>query len=142
MSKLAMRTLLNKSDLCCIILNTECPEEQVPEELHSFFHYINTAEVEDGDWFIEMIHNLVIGYQRDEEVAYMATLEEEYLRKCILAERKGLAEGLEKVHADEREMLNKLNNLLLESGRLDVLKKSLTDASFQEALLEEFGLTE
>lgn len=128
------------------MLNTECPEEQVPEELHSFFHYINTAEVEDGDWFVETIHELVIGYQSDEEVAYMATLEEEYLRKSILAERKGHAEGLEKGlekgHADERETLNKLNNLLLESGRLDDLKKTLTDIAFQEALLKEFGLTE
>lgn len=117
-----------------IMLNTECPEEQVPEELYSFFHYINTAEVENGDWFIEMIHDLVIGYQNDEEVAYMATLEEEYLRKSILAERK--------CQKETTERLNKLNSLLLENGRFEDLKKSLTDIAFQEALLKEFGLTE
>jgi len=114
------------------LLNTKCPEEKVPEEFRSFFHYINTNEVEGNDWFVETIHQLVLRYQSDEEVARVATLEEEFMRKEILAERKGQEETTAR--------LNKLNSLLLENDRIEDLKNSLNDVKFQKQLLEEFGL--
>ncbi|MBQ4649766.1 MAG: Rpn family recombination-promoting nuclease/putative transposase [Firmicutes bacterium] len=76
-----------------IMLNTKCSEEKVPEELRSLFHYINTEEAYGEDWFVDTIHEQVLRYQSDEEVARVATLEEEYMRKNILAEQKGRAEG-------------------------------------------------
>ena len=115
-----------------IILNTKCAQEKVPQELQGLFHYINTEEVDEGDWFVEMIHQMVLRYQSDEEVANMATLEEEYLRKNTLAERKGRAEGEERV--------NKLNKLLVEAGRTDDLQKAIVDSEYQQALFKEFGL--
>ena len=69
------------------------------------FHYINTEEVDEGDWFVEMIHQMVLRYQSDEEVANMATLEDEYMRKNTLAERRGREEG----RGEERERLEEFN---------------------------------
>ncbi len=119
-----------------IILNTKCAQEKVPQELQGLFHYINTEEVDEGDWFVEMIHQMVLRYQSDEEVANMATLEDEYMRKNTLAERKGRAEG----RIEEREVLNKLNALLAEQGRIDELIRATKDETFQKQLLAEFGL--
>lgn len=125
-----------------ILLNTRCPEEKVPQELRSLFRYINTEEVADGDEFVEMIHELVVSYQSDKEVLQIMTLEEEYIRKAEIAieyaEEEARAEG----RADERARLNKLNDMLLADNRLDDLKKSFNDKTFQQRLLEEFGLDE
>jgi len=104
------------------------------------FHYINTEEVDEGDWFVEMIHQMVLRYQSDEDVANMATLEDEYLRKNTLAERKGRAEGRAEGLAEGQERVNKLNQLLVEAGRTDELQKSIVDSEYQQALFEEFGL--
>ena len=111
-----------------IVLNTKCPQEKVPPELQGLFHYINTEEVDEGDWFVEMIHQMVLRYQSDEEVANMATLEDEYLRKSTLAVRKST------------ERLNKLLVLLAEQGRIDEAVSAAKDAELQQKLLEEFGL--
>jgi len=54
---------------------------------------------------------------------------------------KGLAEGEERGAAKTTERLNKLNDLLMEAGRIDDLKKSWKNPAFQQQLLEEFGLT-
>lgn len=119
-------------DSYIIILNTMCADNNIPEELKSFYHYINTEAVESNDWFVERIHERVLRYQTDEEVTHMATLEDEYLRRNTLAVREGRAE--------EREMLNKLTALLLEADRISDLKRSTEEPEFQQVLLEEFGL--
>jgi len=114
------------------MLNTKCPEEKIPEEFRSFFHYINTAEVAEDDWFVEMIHQLVLRYQSDEEVVSVATLEEEFMRKEILAEERG--------HANATGKLNKLTVLLAEQGRMEDIVRAAKEPEFQKQLLEEFGL--
>lgn len=119
-----------------IILNSTSPAEKVPESLRSLFRYVNTQEVDSDDTFVQTIHDRVLKYQSDEEVVYNMTLEEEYLRRETKAERKGRAEG----RAEATDRLNKLNNLLLDAGRMDDLKKSLNDSAYQQQLLAEFGL--
>ena len=118
-----------------ILLNTICSEEKIPQGFHGLFHYIDTEEVED-DWFVEKIHQLVIRYQNDEEVSYMATLEDEYLRKMTKAEREGRAEGA----AEMAERLNKLTMSLIKESRISDLEKAASDPDFQKQLLEEFGI--
>ncbi len=90
-----------------IIINTKCPEDKVPESLRPLFHYINTQEVDPEDSFVQTIHDRVLLYQGDKEVAFNMTLEEEYLREMTKAARKGhedgLAEGHEKGLAEGRE---------------------------------------
>ncbi len=68
------------------------------------------------------------------------TLEEEYLRRETKAERKGRAAGLDEGRAEATDRLNKLNDLLLDAGRMDDLKKSFHDSAYQQQLLAEFGL--
>ena len=147
-----------------IIINTKCPEEKVPEGLRPLFHYINTQEVDPLDSFVQTIHDRVLLYQGDKEVAFNMTLEEEYLKEITKAKRKGhedglkagleegrekglaegrekgLAEGREKGAADMQERLNQLNLRLMELGRLEELQKSFTDAVLQRQLLEEFEI--
>lgn len=53
---------------------------------------------------------------------------------------EGCAEGLAEGRAEERERINKLNDMLLEAGRIDDLKASIRDVEFQKRLFEEFGL--
>ena len=49
---------------------------------------------------------------------------------------KGKAVGRE----EERERLNKLNNLLIEADRISDLKRATKDFDYQQQLLEEFEL--
>ena len=40
----------------------------------------------------------------------------------------------------DRRVLNRLNDLLLEDGRIEDLKRSTKDIDFQQKLLDEYGL--
>ena len=40
----------------------------------------------------------------------------------------------------DRRVLNRLNDLLLEDGRIEDLKRSTKDIGFQQKLLDEYGL--
>ena len=111
-----------------IILNTICPSEKVPEELRSLFNYINTEDVAPGDWFVEMIHDRVLKFQSDEEVAFNMTLEEEYLRKCTLAAQKGIAKGMEEgIAKGMEEGLAKGREEGLAKGREEGLAKGMEE---------------
>jgi len=66
----------------------------------------------------------------------MATLEDEYMRKNTLAERRGREEG----RGEERERLNKLLVLLAEQGRVDEAVKAASDVELQNRLLDEFNI--
>lgn len=123
-----------------ILLNTTCPEEKVPASLKSLFRYINSAGVTPGDGLIEQIHDRVVNLQDDWEVASSMTMEEEYLRRITKAEREAAAKGLEEGRAKGRADINKLTALLLHSGRIADLERSVTDPVFQDELLKEFGL--
>ena len=125
-------------------------------ELRPLFQYIKTESVNPDDSFVSMIHQRVLKYQNDEEVAYNMTLEEDFLREREKAERKGceigmaegreagLAEGREAGLAEGRvemqERINKLGLQLKAAGRLDDLFHSMEDTAYQQQLLEEFKL--
>ena len=51
-------------------------------------------------------------------------------------EKRGIQRGIER----DRRALNKLNDLLLEDGRIEDLKRSTKDSDFQQKLLDEYGL--
>jgi len=153
-----------------IIVNTECSPEKVPESLRPLFRYINTQEVDPEDRFVGAIHERVLKYQGDEEVAYNMTLEEDFLRERTKAQREGRAEGLAEGRAeglaegraeglaegraeglaegraegaaDMARRLNKLGLLLQAAGRADDYFRSMEDPAFQQQLLEEFGLND
>ena len=121
-------------DAYTIVLNTRCSSEKVPAELKAFYEYINDPSRSEGSKLVRDIDERVQKYNSQEWRIKRMRFDE--LR------REQYELGVAKGHADERETLNKLNDLLLESGRLDDLKKSLKDKAFQQNLLEEFGLAE
>jgi len=139
-----------------IIVNTKCSPEKVPEGLRPLFHYINTQEVDPQDRFVGAIHDRVLKYQSDEEVAYNVTLEEDFLRERTKAQRAGRAEGRAEGLAEGRaeglaegeaigtarmaERLNRLALQLASQNRMDDYVRAASDQMFQQQLLEEFDL--
>ena len=55
--------------------------------------------------------------------------------------QRGMQRGIQRGIERERRALNRLNDLLLEDGRIEDLKRSTKDSDFQQKLLDEYGLT-
>ena len=55
--------------------------------------------------------------------------------------QRGMQRGIQRGIERDRRALNKLNDLLLEDGRIEDLKRSTKDSDFQQKLLDEYGLT-
>ena len=55
-------------------------------------------------------------------------------------EKRGIQRGMQRGIERERRALNKLNDRLLEDGRIEDLKRSTRDSDFQQKLLDEYGL--
>ena len=51
-------------------------------------------------------------------------------------EKRGIQRGIER----DRRAVNRLNDLLLEDGRIEDLRRSTKDIDFQQKLLDEYGL--
>ena len=61
-----------------IILNAGCTCEKVPDELKTFFDYLNDRIIVSGkDAFVEDIHREVLKHNRGKELIALMTLEEE-----------------------------------------------------------------
>lgn len=115
-------TYLN-DDSHTIILNTACPLNKVPDKLKPLYAYINDSHSCD-DEFIKELDSCVQKYNSPEWRQKQMTLEH------IIEREKEIIAG----------KINRLNALLIESGRIDDLKKSTEDHEYQEKLFEEFGL--
>ncbi len=116
-----------------IVLNTKCSPEKVPPELKAFYDYMNDSSKCEGSQLVKDIDDRVRKYNTNDWRVKRMRFEE--LRREQY--EKGLAEGA----ADATERLNKLNDVLMEAGRIEDLKKSWKDTAFQQQLLEEFGLS-
>ena len=55
-------------------------------------------------------------------------------------EQRGMQRGIQRGIERDRRVLNRLNDLLLEDGRIEDLKRSTKDSDFQQKLLDEYGL--
>ena len=119
-----------------IILNVSCPEENVPEELRTFFAYLKTGEVDEDDPLILRMDELVREANRDERVRRAMTLEEQHKHDLYIAKRDGRAEG----KAEEATKFSSLILRLTETGRSEDLVKAAEDSDYREKLFAEFGL--
>ena len=54
--------------------------------------------------------------------------------------QRGMQRGIQRGIERDRRVLNRLNDLLLEDGRIEDLKRSTKDSDFQQKLLDEYGL--
>ena len=115
-----------------IVLNTACTPEKVPENLRALYAYINDPSKSEGSALVKAIDERVKKFNGRDWRWRQVTLEYMMLDEY----RKGKAEG----KAEATERLNRLNDLLVESDRLEDLKRSTKDPAYQQQLLEEFGL--
>ena len=86
------------------------------------------------DAFLKMM-KAVTGDHRYEEVRKTVRKGERITMCEVLDYRE--KRGIER----DRRALNRLNDLLLEEGRIEDLKRSTKDSDFQQKLLDEYGLT-
>ena len=115
-----------------IVLNTACAPEKAPEGLRALYEYINDPSKSEGSALVKAIDERVKKFNGRDWRWRQVTLEYMMLEEY----HKGKAEG----KAEMAAQLNKLNDFLMESGRLEDLKKSFYDPAFQQQLFEEFGL--
>ena len=85
------------------------------------------------DAFLKMM-KAVTGDHRYEEVRKTVRKGEDITMCEVLDYRE--KRGIER----DRRVLNRLNDLLLEDGRIEDLKRSTKDSDFQQKLLDEYGL--
>ena len=76
----------------------------------------------------------VTGDQRYEEVG-KSVRKGEHITMCEVLDYRE-KRGIER----NRRVLNRLNDLLLEDGRIEDLKRSTKDIDFQQKRLDEYGL--
>ena len=76
----------------------------------------------------------VTGDHRYEEVG-KSVRKGEHITMCEVLDYRE-KRGIER----NRRVLNRLNDLLLEHGRIEDLKRSTKDIDFQQKLLDEYGL--
>ena len=76
----------------------------------------------------------VTGDQRYEEVG-KSVRKGEHITMCEVLDYRE-KRGIER----NRRVLNRLNDLLLEDGRIEDLKRSTKDIDVQQKLLDEYGL--
>lgn len=76
----------------------------------------------------------VTGDHRYEEVG-KSVRKGEHITMCEVLDYRE-KRGIER----NRRVLNRLNDLLLEDGRIEDLKRSTKDIDFQQKLLDEYGL--
>ena len=76
----------------------------------------------------------VTGDHRYEEVG-KSVRKGEHITMCEVLDYRE-KRGIER----DRRVLNRLNDLLLEDGRIEDLKRSTKDIDFQQKLLDEYGV--
>ena len=129
-----------------IILNSKYSKEKAAENLRSLFRYINESEVTPGDRFVETVHERVEALQESEEVKNVMTLEEEFRIRLKRAAKEAAKEAeaavkevkeVKEAAEAEAGRLGQLYEYLLDSGRLEDLKKALHDPEYRERLFKE-----
>ncbi len=119
-----------------IMVNMECPEENIPEELRTFYSFVNHGEVAENDPFICKIHNRVEQANRCREVCEIMTVEDEI--RMLEQFRADLEQKIGKLHAanqqlaSEKEQLEGANQQLAsEKEQLEGTNQQLTSEKEQ-----------
>ncbi|MBR6402619.1 MAG: Rpn family recombination-promoting nuclease/putative transposase [Eubacterium sp.] len=112
-----------------IFLNTKGTMNDIPEPLKNFLEYIDTGSVTDD--FTRELDETVVEVRKDKKWRNrIMTVEELIKDEAKIAKREGRQE--------ERKLLNKLTELLINDDRIDDLKKSSIDSNYQDILIAEY----
>jgi predicted transposase/invertase (TIGR01784 family) len=100
-----------------IVLDIKCPSGKIPKELESFFSYVSTEEIDEGDEFIKEIHQRVEEANHDAGVIEIMTLDEDM--KMRLARVKEALEDAEEALEEAKKHEAFAFDRGLEQGRAD-----------------------
>ena len=135
-----------------IFLNTKADQGNIPEELRSFYNYIDKREIDDSDEFIRSIHEEVVELNdetewRDSYMTFGELMDERYEDGFEEGLAKGKAEGLAEGLAEGKaEGLSEGKAEGLAEGKAEGLAqaaKNLRDAGLPvDAISKATGLTE
>ena len=116
-----------------IVLDIKCPSGKIPKELESFFSYVSTEEIDEGDEFIKEIHQRVEEANHDAGVIEIMTLEEHAKMHEAFAFDRGLEQGLEqgreqgleqgRVEGEKASLLESARKMHVEGLDADLIKK-------------------
>lgn len=115
--------LLLEDEQYTLILNAECPMENCPAELQTFYAYLKDGTVADDDVLIQKIHQQVEQANQIEEVQNLMTLQEEMdmqkereeTLKAQLAEAEAARNEAEAARHEMEAELKKLRKQLAEA---------------------------
>ncbi len=132
--------------LCIRMLNLTQIENVTDEERQStlyqwakLFRATTWEEIKmlaNKDSSISEFTSTLYEMSEDEKIYQQCLARERYERDKLSCVAYGKKQGLE----EGRDQINKLNHLLIESNRLDDLKRSTADSAYQAELLKEFNL--
>ena len=125
-----------------IVLDIKCPSGKIPKELESFFSYVSTEEIDEGDEFIKEIHQRVEEANHDAGVIEIMTLEEHAKMHEAFAFDRGLEQGLEQGfkqgHA-EGEVAGETRGLL--QGKIESARKMQAEGLDADFIKKITGLS-
>lgn len=98
----------------------------------------SSQEIKHVDEFLKLLQALT-GDERYYEVLDVL----EGFKMCEVldrAENRGIAIGEERGREEMANEINQLNSILLEQGRMDDLRRAVTDRAYQKQLMAEYGI--
>ena len=99
-----------------IVLDIKCPSGKIPKELESFFSYVSTEEIDEGDEFIKEIHQRVEEANHDAGVIEIMTLDED-MKMRMARVKEALEDALEDAKRHEAFAFDRGLEQGLERGR-------------------------
>ena len=123
-----------------IMVNMKCPEEDVPEELRTFYSFVNHGQVEESDSFICRIHNRVEQANQSREVFEIMTIADEF--RMLEQYKVRLETAVEQMEGEKRQLetQQQLTKILIQQNRFDDLKKAMEEPVYQKKLMQELNL--
>ena len=132
-------------------MNEYLGRNKTEEKKESVIGKIKKYEVVDERFWVNGVKDSYINWDKrfedsineanEKEAKYMCEvldiIENRGIEKAL---EKGLAEGLEKGRQEGADMVSKLNELLLNEGNIDKLRKANTDKDYRYKLLREYNI--
>jgi len=119
-----------------IFLNSMC-RNNVPVELESFYHYLQTGEVKEGDdWLAEMAAAVEDANRRKEVLENVTVYDEIEMLENIVEEKK------QELEAKDQELVRtkQLMLILARHRRTEDIVRASEDEAYRDKLFVEFNI--
>lgn len=126
-----------------LVLNASAWDKDEDEKRSGLLNYIHTSNTQD-DELVRKISTVVDKVNSDaqwrERAMGFMTVEHSHRAGLSQARKEGIELGLVEGEARGAEKFAKLADILLDAGRIDDLKRASNDATYRDALFQEFHL--